>query len=37
MRFPEGAPVFAVEVLSEYDYGPAAAQTMRGKRADYFA
>jgi len=24
MRFPEGAPIFAVEVRSENDYGPAA-------------
>lgn len=24
MRFLEGAPIFAVEVRSEYDYGPAA-------------
>ena len=37
MRFPEGAPVFAVEVRSEYDYGPRAERAMREKRADYFA
>jgi Uma2 family endonuclease len=37
MRFPQGAPVFAVEVRSEYDYGPAAERAMREKRADYFA
>ncbi len=37
MRFPEGAPIFAVEVRSEYDYGPAAERTMKEKRADYFA
>jgi Uma2 family endonuclease len=37
MRFPEGAPVFAVEVRSEHDYGPAAERAMRDKRADYFA
>ena len=37
MRFLEGAPVFAVEVRSEYDYGPAAERAMRDKRADYFA
>jgi Uma2 family endonuclease len=37
MRFPEGAPVFAVEVRSENDYGPAAERAMREKRADYFA
>jgi Uma2 family endonuclease len=37
MRFPEGAPIFAVEVRSENDYGPAAEQAMQEKRADYFA
>ena len=37
MRFPEGAPVFAVEVRSENDYGRAAERGMREKRADYFA
>ena len=37
MRFPEGAPVFAVEVRSEYDYGPAAERAIAAKRADYFA
>jgi Uma2 family endonuclease len=37
MRFPEGAPVFAVEVRSEDDYGPRAERAMREKRADYFA
>jgi Uma2 family endonuclease len=37
MRFPEGAPIFAVEVRSENEYGPAAEQTMQEKRADYFA
>ena len=37
MRFPEGAPVFAVEVRSESDYGPAAERAMAEKRADYFA
>jgi len=37
MRFLEGAPVFAVEVRSEHDYGPAAERAMREKRADYFA
>jgi Uma2 family endonuclease len=36
MRFIEGAPVFAVEVRSEEDYGPAAEAEMRAKRADYF-
>ena len=37
MRFLEGAPVFAVEVRSENDYGPAAERAMQEKRADYFA
>jgi Uma2 family endonuclease len=37
MRFAEGAPVFAVEVRSESDYGPAAERAMTQKRADYFA
>jgi Uma2 family endonuclease len=37
MKFFEGAPVFAVEVRSENDYGLAAEQKMREKRADYFA
>jgi len=36
MRFVEGAPVFAVEVRSEDDYGPAAELEMAAKRADYF-
>jgi Uma2 family endonuclease len=37
MRFPEGAPIFAVEVRSENDYGRVAERAMREKRADYFA
>ena len=37
MRFLEGAPIFAVEVRSENDYGPAAERDMAQKRADYFA
>jgi Uma2 family endonuclease len=37
MRFLEGTPVFAVEVRSENDYGPAAEEKMKQKRADYFA
>jgi Uma2 family endonuclease len=37
MRFPEGAPVFAVEIRSNSDYGPAAERAMAQKRADYFA
>ena len=36
-RFVEGAPVFAVEVRSQEDYGPAAERAMAAKRADYFA
>jgi len=35
--FLEGAPVFAVEVRSSDDYGPAAERRMAQKRADYFA
>jgi len=37
MRFLEGAPIFAVEVRSENDYGPVAERAMQAKRADYFA
>ena len=37
MKFFEGAPVFAVEVRSEGDYGPRAEREMAKKRADYFA
>jgi len=37
MKFFEGAPVFAVEVRSEGDYGPAAETAMARKRGDYFA
>lgn len=37
MKFFEGAPVFAVEVRSEGDYGPAAERQMAKKRTDYFA
>ena len=37
MRFLEGAPIFAVEIRSESDYGPAAERAMQEKRADYFA
>jgi Uma2 family endonuclease len=37
MKFIEGAPVFAVEVRSEGDYGPAAEREIADKRADYFA
>ena len=37
MGFFKGAPVFAVEVRNEEDYGPAAEREMAAKRADYFA
>src|SRR5438045_8100483 len=37
MKFVSGAPVFAAEVRSENDYGPAAERDMAQKRADYFA
>jgi Uma2 family endonuclease len=37
MKFFEGAPVFAVEVRSEGDYGPTAEVKMARKRAHYFA
>jgi Uma2 family endonuclease len=37
MRFLEGAPIFAVEVRSENDYGPNAEHAINKKRADYFA
>src|SRR5574341_258583 len=37
LTFFEGAPVFAAEVRSENDYGPAAESEMAKKRADYFA
>jgi Uma2 family endonuclease len=36
-KFLEGAPVFAVEVRSEGDYGWEAERAMAEKRADYFA
>lgn len=37
MRFLEGAPIFAVEVRSENDYGSNAEVAIAKKRADYFA
>ena len=37
MKFYDGAPVFAVEVRSEGDYGPRAERRMAEKRTDYFA
>lgn len=36
-KFLDGAPVFAAEIRSENDYGPAAEEKMREKRTDYFA
>ena len=36
-KFLSGAPIFAAEVRSEEDYGPAAETAMAAKRADYFA
>lgn len=35
-RFLQGAPLFAAEVRSEEDYGPAAEKRLAQKRADYF-
>jgi len=35
--FLTGAPVFAVEIRSKRDYGPAAEKALSAKRADYFA
>lgn len=37
MKFVQGAPVFAVEIRSEGDNGPAAERETAEKRADYFA
>ena len=37
MKFFVGAPIFAVEVRSEGDYGPSAERRMAAKRSDYFA
>lgn len=36
-KFIEGAPIFAVEVRSEHDYGSAAERALAAKRSDYFA
>ena len=36
MKFYEGAPIFAVEVRSEGDYGDTAEAAIAAKRADYF-
>lgn len=37
MRFFQGAPLFAAEVRSEHDYGPAMERAIAEKIADYFA
>lgn len=37
MKFLQGAPIFAVEVRSEKDYGAKAERAISEKRADYFA
>ena len=37
LEFLNGAPIFAVEVRSTSDYGPAAERAMAEKRADYVA
>lgn len=37
MKFLEGAPIFAVEVRSENDYGHTAEREIAAKRNDYFA
>lgn len=37
MRFLDGAPIFAVEIRSENDYGGQAEERIKEKRADYFA
>src|SRR5437764_11996886 len=37
MKFLEGAPAFAVEVRSEFDYGRKAEAAIIKKRDDYFA
>jgi Uma2 family endonuclease len=37
MKFLQGAPLFAVEVRSEGDYGALAERKMGEKRSDYFA
>ena len=36
LKFPEGAPVLAIEVRSESDYGLRAEREMAAKRAEYF-
>ena len=37
MKFLQGAPIFAVEVRSENDYGEKAEEGIKQKRNDYFA
>lgn len=37
MKFLQGAPIFAVEVRSENDYGEKAEKAIQQKRIDYFA
>jgi Uma2 family endonuclease len=37
MKFLQGAPIFAVEVRSENDYGKKAEEAIKQKRHDYFA
>ncbi len=37
MKFLQGAPIFAVEVRSENDYGTKAEKDIAQKRQDYFA
>ena len=37
MKFLEGAPIFAVEIRSENDYGKVAERKIADKIADYFA
>ncbi|NOT62967.1 MAG: Uma2 family endonuclease, partial [Acidobacteria bacterium] len=37
MKFYEGAPVLAIEVRSENDYGSHAERELAQKRFDYFA
>jgi Uma2 family endonuclease len=37
MKFLSGAPILAVEVRSENDYGPSAEKAIAEKGANYFA
>jgi Uma2 family endonuclease len=37
MKFLQGAPIFAVEVRSESEYGPRMEKRMAEKQSDYFA